>query len=346
MKKIILLILSIFLLIFFTSCNKDKKNYEAELNNNVYAYSEILKNKEGKQLTVICTVFPVYDWCRNIIGGEENERFRLELMMKKGTDMHNFQPSVADLARLNSADLVFYIGGESDKWIEEALAVSKNKSQIRISLMKNMEELMKSVELNSLYRDFKLLEEDHFCEIEQDEGESEYDEHIWLSLNKANMASQIFYGIFSQLDSVNRDTYQENEIVFEEALKKLDKQFRIALAEKPVLLFADRFPFKYFTADYDLPYYAAFPGCSAETEASFSTVISLSEKIKENNLKTIYILENSNTKLADQIIETAGTSTKVKVLNSLQSISESEIRNGVTYLKLMGENLEVLCGND
>lgn len=345
MKRSFCLILSVFLVTAFLSCNKNKNVYQKELNQNIDAFSEILKNKNGEQLTVLCTVFPIYDWCRNIIGDSSNERFSLELLMKKGTDMHNFQPSVADLAKINSADLVFYIGGESDKWIDDVFASSKNKKQIRISLMKNMEELMNTQEKWPVYDSFSLLEEDHFDE-KNDEDEAEYDEHIWLSLNRANMASQIFFSIFSQLDSVNAELYGENEMLFEKSLKKLDEEFKSVLADKPVLLFADRFPFKYFTADYNLPYFAAFPGCSAETEASFATVISLSQKIKENDLKTIYILENSNTKLADQIIQAAGSDTKIKTLNSIQNITAADIENGVTYLKLMGENLEVLSGND
>lgn len=300
--------------------------------------------KNERQLTVLCTVFPLYDWGKSILGGDSNDRFRLELMMKKGTDLHNFQPSVADLAKLNSADILFYIGGESDEWIEDALSSSKNKSQMRFSFMN----LMKEAAGKENSEGINLFEEDDFGEedSEEDHDETEYDEHIWLSLKNASFGIQLFGDIFQKLDPEMAGNYQNRKALYLEDLNKLDNDFKTVLSGRPALLFADRFPFRYFTEDYGLPYYAAFPGCSAETEASFSTVIFLSERVKELGLDTIYILENSSTKLADQIIQTSGADAKIRVLNSMQNINDSDIKNGITYLKLMEKNLEVLRGND
>lgn len=300
--------------------------------------------KDERQLTVLCTVFPLYDWGKSILGGDSNDRFRLELMMKKGTDLHNFQPSVADLAKLNSADILFYIGGESDEWIEDALSSSKNKSQMRFSFM----DFMKEAAGKENSEGINLFEEDDFGEedSEEDHDETEYDEHIWLSLKNASFGIQLFGDIFQKLDPEMAGNYQNRKALYLEGLNKLDNDFKTVLSGRPALLFADRFPFRYFTEDYGLPYYAAFPGCSAETEASFSTVIFLSERVKELGLDTIYILENSSTKLADQIIQTSGTDAKIRVLNSMQNINDSDIKNGITYLKLMEKNLEVLRGND
>lgn len=334
-KVLFLFLISLFTAVAFSGCKKkNKDSYENELDWNARAFRELSEKKANQQLTVLCTVFPIYDWCRAVLGGEANKKFKVELMMKKGTDLHNFQPSVADLAKLNSADVVFYIGGESDQWIEDALVSSRNKSQMRFSLMANIKEASHI----DYFQGLNLLEEDDFGE--------EYDEHIWLSLKNASFSVQLAEGIFQALDPENAEKYQNREASYLEKINELDEEFRRVLSDKPVLLFADRFPFRYFAEEYELPYYAAFPGCSAETEASFATVISLADTVKEKNLKNIYILENSDTRLADQIINAAGTDSKIKVLNSMQNVSDADIKNGVTYLKLMQGNLEVLRGND
>ncbi|MCQ2596425.1 MAG: metal ABC transporter substrate-binding protein [Treponema sp.] len=344
-KTLFLFLMSLFVAVSFVGCKKENKNpADEELNWNARAFRELSEKKDGKQLTVLCTVFPLYDWCKSVLGGDSNSKFKLELMMKKGTDLHNFQPSVADLAKLNSADVLFYIGGESDKWIEEALKSSKNKSQMRFSLMSNINEASKI----DFFEGLSLLEEDDFGEEENEgnEEETEYDEHIWLSLKNASFGVQFMEGVFQNLDPQNAEEYQVRLEKYLESMKQLDEEFKTVLSGNPVLLFADRFPFRYFTEDYDLPYYAAFPGCSAESEASFSTLVTLIETVQKQNLKNIYVLEDSNKKMAAQIIQAAGTDTKIKVLNSMQNVTDIDIRNGVTYLKLMEQNLEALRGND
>ncbi|MCQ2585306.1 MAG: metal ABC transporter substrate-binding protein [Treponema sp.] len=310
-KKICTVIFAAFLIFVFSGCSK--------------------KNGENKKPVVLCSTFPVYDWARNIIG--ESDSFDLQLLNTKGTDMHSFQPSVSDMARISSADFLFYIGGESEVWIKDALSERKNQNQISLSLIDCLgQELM--------FESSEGILEDS----EEEEEDSVYDEHIWLSLKKAGECSAYMAFTFAASDEEHAELYAKKYETYVEELLKLDEEFKFALKDGPVLLFADRFPFLYFAHDYNLTTYAAFPGCSAETEASFRTVIGLADKVKENNLQTVFILENSSSKMADQIIKTAGTETEVKVLNSLQGISMDDIKSGATYIGLMKKNLEVLRG--
>lgn len=313
-RKIFTVIVAAFLVFAFSGCSK--------------------KNGGSKKPVVLCSTFPIYDWARNILKG--SDFFELQLLNTKGTDMHSFQPSISDMARISSADFLIYVGGESEEWIKDALSERKNQNQISLSLIDCLgQELM----LES--------SEGILGEVEEEEDEEPaYDEHIWLSLKKAGECTAFMAFIFSTSDEEHAELYTENYEAYTEELLKLDNEFKSVLGNESVLLFADRFPFLYFAHDYNLTTYAAFPGCSAETEASFRTVIELADKVKENNLQTVYVLENSSSKMAEQIIKTAGTETKIKVLNSLQSITMNDIKNGATYIGLMEENLEVLRGSN
>jgi len=312
MKKIYLALFSVILLTGFTGCNK--------------------KNAENKKPVVICTTFPVYDWCRQILDGTDH--YDLQLLNTKGADMHSFQPSVADMAKLSSADFLFYIGGESEKWIEAALAERKNKNQVSVSMLELLGERAK------IESDEGIFEEEKEAGTEE-EG-PEYDEHVWLSVKNAMGYSIILTSLLAQADEARGQIYFDNLSEYGKNLDDLYRSFEEVLAGGKILLFADRYPFRYFADDYKITCYAAFPGCSAETEASFSTVIGLSKIVKEQNLKRIYVLENSNKKMAEQIINTAGTETEIKVLNSLQSVSLKDVENGATYIGLMEKNLSAL----
>ena len=305
------------------------------------------KNLESSKPVVLCTTFSVYDWCRNILAGTEN--FELQLLNSKGSDMHSFQPSVQDMARLSSADFLFYIGGESEKWIEDVVAEKKNKNQFLISLLELLGEDRKLESSEGIMEKEEPLTEAEqsrsYAPSSEESEKPEYDEHVWLSLKNAVSYCIIFCGIFSEADRENSATYFENFTVYGKQIDTLYCKFRDAFNENTILLFADRFPFRYFTDDYKVKYYAAFPGCSAETEASFSTVINLADIVRENKLDTVYVLENSKGKMAERIIDTAGTDTCVKVLDSIQSVSLSDIDSGKTYLSIMQKNFETIFGN-
>lgn len=290
------------------------------------------KASKSKKPVVLCTSFPVYDWCRNITAG--SEKIDLQLLNTKGTDMHSYSPTIKDMARISSADLVFYIGGESEKWLEEILPRSKNKNQKAVSMMSLLGRLVLQEKNEGIF------------EGEEEGGVPENDEHVWLSLGNASVCCFMMTSYLQALDSDNYDRFFQNSKAYRYELEMTYEVIKGALRDSPVILFADRFPFRYFAEDFGLTCFAAFPGCSAETEASFSTIISLSNVMKENDLSKVYILEKSNPKMAEQIISTSGCKAEIRTLDSMQSVSAEDISAGATYIGIMEKNLEALVGSN
>ena len=281
--------------------------------------------KEGKK--IVCTVFPLYDWTKNVAGEERP----VSLLVKNGTDVHSFQPSAGDVAEILSADLFIYIGGESDEWVEKVLNSAGGEKVRTLCLLDALGDRVKNEEL-----------------AEGMEGEAEEDapdEHIWLSLENALFCTEAICGALSESDSANRDAYRENADRYLETLTALrDEYIRAASgAARETVIFADRFPFRYLTEEMGLDYYAAFSGCSAESEASFKTVIFLAEKADEYLLETLLVTESSDGRLAETV--KAGmklSEPEILTLDSMQSVTESMIENGYTYASVMKNNLAVL----
>lgn len=285
--------------------------------------------------SIVCTTFPQYDWLREIIGAQE-ERFSLTLLLDKGGDLHSYQPTAENIARISSADLFVYVGGESDAWVEDALKGAVNKEMRVVNLMDALGDSVREEE----------LVEGMQCAVEEDEGEEpEYDEHIWLSLKNAAYLTNVLSETIQELDAQNAQEYAANAAAYIEALEALDSEYAdaVAASETKTLLFGDRFPFRYLTEDYGINYYAAFVGCSTETDASFETITFLSGRVDELGLHTILAIEGSDQKIAEIIREnTRDKDQQIQTVNSLQSVTAKEIADGTTYLGAMRENLEVL----
>lgn len=216
-----------------------------------------------KKISVVTTIFPQYDWTRAVIG-DQAENFDLTILLDDGVDLHSYQPTVDDLIRLGSCDLFIYVGGESDAWVEDALKEAVNPDMIVIDLLDAMGDAAKEEEIVE------------GMEAEDEEGEDEeegleYDEHVWLSLRNASVLTQTVADAIAEIDPENAEIYKANAAAYIEQLQALDAEYQAAVDGSAVktLLFADRFPFRYLTDDYGLDYYAAFAGCSAESEASF-----------------------------------------------------------------------------
>lgn len=285
---------------------------------------------EKGTLHIAATVFPIYDWCREILGSETDAE--LTFIMNKGSDLHSFQPSAADMLAIADADLFLYVGGESDEWVEDALKQSVNSDQKSISLMEVLA---------------KEIKEEEIIEGMQAEAEEEpeYDEHVWLSLRNAGKSVRAIADQLCEMDPENAETYQTNAQNYLTKLNDLDQRYTetVRNSETDVLLFGDRFPFRYLVDDYDLTYYAAFNGCSAETEASFETVIFLADKMDEYSLKHVMCIEGSDEKIARTIIaNTSEGSMDVLHLDSMQSVNAKDAAGGVSYLSVMENNLNVL----
>lgn len=295
-----------------------------------------LQNTDGK-IQVVTTIFPEYDWLMSV-AGPNNDAIVPKLLIKNGVDVHSYQPSAKDIVDICTADILMYVGGESDKWITEALKNATNPNMIVL----NLTDLLKQ----NLYEE-EIVEgmETETNDNEADDDEVEYDEHIWFSISNVKICTQSLKDALCKLDSENAEMYSQRLEKYHEKLNELDAKYKEVLssAKFDTLIFGDRFPFRYLTEDYNLKYYAPFPGCSAETEASFETVTFLAEKINELNINNIIILESSKDKLAKTILNASNHKMgNVLVLDSMQSTTLMQIFNGKTYIGTMEDNLEVL----
>ena len=276
----------------------------------------------GEKPRVVVTIYPVCDWARNLLSGCP-DACALQLLLKEGVDMHSFQPSVQDMVAVADCDLLIYVGGESDKWIDEV--EPNNAAQRRLSLL---------AVLGAAALDEEL------AEGMQGEADGAPDEHVWLSPKRARVLCEAIREALRDLDGVDERALDAAWAAYDAKLAALDAEYGavIGSAAGDTVLVADRFPFRYLAEDYGLKYYAAFPGCEAETEASFQTVSFLAGKLDELGLKTVLVIESGDGRLAGTVIAaSADTDRTVRVLHSLQGPS-----GGKDYLTVMRENLEVL----
>ena len=321
----------------------------------------------NKKISIVTTIFPEYDWVREIVGNHA-DKFEITYLMNKGVDLHSYQASAEDIAKVSSADLFIYVGGESDTWAEDAIAEATNKDMKVINLLNSLgsdvkeEEVVEGMAAEDEHdhdhseeakdhdhseeaKDHDHSEEDKDHDHAKEGEEVEYDEHVWLSLKNAQKLVMDIEADIESLDPDNAADYAANAKAYVQKLDELDKEYQKAVDESSVkyILVGDRFPFRYLVDDYGLKYSAAFVGCSAETEASFDTITFLAGKLDELGLKNVVTIENSNQKIAKTIIEnTKNKDQGLLVLNSLQSVSQKEIDGGLTYLSVMKDNLEVL----
>ncbi len=312
----------------------------------------------NKKISIVTTIFPEYDWVREIVGNHA-DKFEITYLMNKGVDLHSYQASAEDIAKVSSADLFIYVGGESDTWAEDAIAEATNKDMKVINLLNSLgsdvkeEEVVEGMAAEDEHdhdhseeaKDHDHSKEDKDHEHAKEGEEVEYDEHVWLSLKNAQKLVMDIEADIESLDPDNAADYAANAKAYVQKLDELDKEYQKAVDESSskYILVGDRFPFRYLVDDYGLKYSAAFVGCSAETEASFDTITFLAGKLDELGLKNVVTIENSDQKIAKTIIEnTKNKDQGLVVLNSLQSVSQKEIDGGLTYLSVMKDNLEVL----
>ncbi len=315
MKKGIALLLTLLLItVCFAACGGEKNPADAAA--------------EGGKLNVVCSIFPQYDFVKAIAGDEVN----LTLLLDSKTDLHSYTPTADDIMKLSKADLFINIGGESDDWAEDVIASAANDKLHVVSLLK----LVDAVEEETLPG---MQEEEEDAEAE--EG-PEYDEHVWTSLKNVIKIIPALTDVLCELDSDNTALYQTNSSAYLAQLQALEAKYSdtIGKAARKTLLFADRFPFRYLADDYGLTCYAAFSGCSAETEASFETMTFLVDTVKEQNLPFVLMIDGSDGSVAETV--SRGSGAEIRVLNSCQSVSPDDIANGASYLTIMENNLSVL----
>ena len=289
-------------------------------------------NKTDK-LSIVTTIFPEYDWVKEVLG-DKADSAEITMLLDNGVDLHSYQPTADDLIKLSDCDLFVYVGGESDGWVEDALKSAANRDRKVINLLEILGDSVKEEETV-----------EGMQEEEEDHEEKEYDEHVWLSLKNAKTLVDAISAALQELDPGNKDTYAANADAYGQKLSALDAEYQAAVSAGTykTLLFGDRFPFRYLVDDYGLSYYAAFAGCSAESEASFETVSFLARKADEGKLPCVLTIEGKNHKIAETIVQnTAGKNQKVLTMDSMQSTTSQDVARGTTYLSLMAKNLDVL----
>ncbi len=296
-------------------------------------------NEAGNgKIQIVTTIFPEYDWVMNVLGDNPAEA-EVTMLLDNGVDLHSYQPTAADILKISTCDMFIYVGGESDEWVEDALQEATNKDMVVINLLDVLGDSVKEEEV------VEGMQEEDEHDHEEEEGETEYDEHVWLSLRNAAILVQNISDSVQSIDPANAETYRNNTASYVEKLNSLDEEYSAAVdnASCKTLLFGDRFPFRYLTDDYGLDYYAAFVGCSAETEASFETITFLSQKVDELGLHAVMTIEGTDHRIADTIVQNTQTKDQqILTLDSMQSTTSRDVQNGITYLSIMEGNLSVL----
>ena len=351
------------------------------------------KKPEQTKLSIVTTIYPEYAWVKEILG-QRVDSVELTLLIKNGVDLHSYKPTAQDIAKIASANMVVYVGGESDKWIKDALAATPKKGRSEINLMEALGDRVKAEEIVEGMQGFETKDEkretkeisseeehhhhhhhheehaeehehehhEHAEEHEHDEHHSEHaeahehhhdheheienDEHVWLSLKNAEIFVQKITVELAKFDLAHASAYKDNATDYIARIKALDGDYRAAIesASRKTILFGDRFPFRYLVDDYGIKYYAAFVGCSAESEASFETIAFLANKMDSDSLPAILTIEKGNKKIANAVLAASKNSKDAQILtiNSMQAVTEQQIAEGESYLSIMQTNLEIL----
>lgn len=328
-KAISFLITAIMIISVFSACSDNSSTQESN----------------DKKISIVTTNFPEYDWVREMMG-EKSANADITMLLDNGVDLHSYQPSADDIRKISECDMFVYVGGESDEWAEDALAEATNKDMKVVNLLEVLGDAVKTEEtVEGMQESEHEHDEDAEEATLEEEHDEEADEHVWLSLRNAQILCSAIAENLSAIDPDNSETYAKNKDDYIKKLASLDTKYEEAVknANQKTLLFADRFPFRYMVDDYGLEYFAAFVGCSAETEASFETITFLANKADEKNLSTILTIESSDGKIAKTVIDnTKKKDQKILVMDSLQSFTSGDAENGVTYISVMEKNLDVL----
>ena len=323
MKKITALLLALFMLVgALAGCGKQNDTNQTD------------------KLSIVTTIFPEYDWVREILG-DKADNAEITMLLDNGVDLHSYQPTADDIVKISDCDLFIYVGGESDEWVEDALRNAANGNMKVINLL---EVLGDSVKTEEIVEGMQEAEHEHE-DAEEHEHEEEADEHVWLSLKNAKMLVRVVSKALQELDPDNKDIYAANADAYVKKLSALDTEYQAAVdaASNKTILFGDRFPFRYLVDDYGLRYYAAFVGCSAETEAGFETISFLAKRVDELKLPCVLTIEGAQHKIAETVVRnTTAKNQRVLTMDSMQSTTSKDVKNGTTYLSVMEKNLSVL----
>ena len=291
-----------------------------------------LQQQKSEKTQVVATIFPLYDFVREIAG----EDAEVKMLLKPGAEVHSYEPTPQDMIAIQNCDVFLYIGGESDEWVRNVLD-SVDTSRMQVVALMDCVEAVEEAESG-----FAWNGEHSHDHNGHDHEDAEYDEHIWTSPKNAMRMIEAINEAMQAADVSHTDAYQGRAELYTEKLHALDSELAQTVkgAKRDLLIFADRFPFLYLARDYGLEYYAAYPGCSSEAEPSAATVAALIEEVKQSGVPVVFYIELSNRLMADTIAEATGTGELL--LHSCQNVSKEEFERGESYLSLMGQNIENL----
>ena len=317
MKRLLSIVLAVVLSLSLCACSKQKR--------------------QNEKLTIVTTVFAVYDFAREIGG----DCIDAKLLLKPGAEAHSYEPTPQDIVSISESDVFIYVGGENDEWVEEILESIDTDGITCLKLMdcidkKYAEEEVEGMEVHEHHEEEENPDEEHGEEHE------EWDEHVWTSPVNAIAISSRMMDVFSRLDSKNAAVYKKNFNEYSEKLSHLDTQIRevISGSKRKKIIFGDRFPLRYFVEEYGLSYYAAFPGCASNNEASAATIAFLVDKVREDDIPVVFKIELTNENMAKTIAEE--NNAKILTFYSMHNISKDDYDNGESYYSLMNKNLESL----
>lgn len=283
--------------------------------------------KPSEKLSVVTTIFPAYDFARQVFG----DTAEVTMLLKPGTESHTYDPTARDIIKINDCDLFIYNGGESDSWVEGILEAAEGVKTLR---------MMDSVET---------LEEEHIEGMESTEerhehgeaDEAEYDEHIWTSPKNAAEIVESIKSAAEEMAPENKELYDSAADKYIKEINRLDSDFKQLFdGESRYFVFGDRFPLLYFFREYKLNYCAAFPGCGSETEPSARTISFLLDKLDEDAVRTVFYIELSNHKLADTLAAEKGIG--AEEFHTCHNITAEDFEAGESYVSLMRRNYKML----
>lgn len=299
------------------------------------------ESDDGK-ISVVTTIFPQYDFVRQIAGDSVD----LKMLLKPGEETHSYEPTPQDIIAIQNSDIFIYVGGENDAWVEDILDSMPKAGMVTLKLMDCVDTLEEEhvegmqEQPGHTHED----EEDAHHEDKEEEAHSvhEIDEHVWTSPVNASQIVEQIKDLLVESDPDNEQVYEANAAAYEEELAELDEEFRSVVdsAERSLVIFGDRFPFRYFADEYGLDYYAAFPGCASDTEPSAATMAFLINKVREEKVPAVLKMELSNENIASAIAEATGT--EVRTFYSCHNLTAEEFEEGETYLSMMQKNVETL----
>ncbi|MEA4869407.1 MAG: metal ABC transporter substrate-binding protein [Christensenella sp.] len=287
----------------------------------------------GSGISIVSTVFPAFDFARQITAGTDAQ---VTMLLQLGEEVHSFDPTSQDIIRIQNANLFAYVGGENDAWVNSVLS-GLDKSVHTFKMM-----------------DYVTLYEEELVEGMQPEAKDaapteaagtdahEWDEHVWTAPINAIAIVKAMTAELVSIDPVNAATYQANADAYVKQLEALDQSFRdvVSDAAHKTVVFADRFPARYFVEEFGLRYYAAFPGCSADTEPSAATVAALIDHVKSEKIPVVFYIELSNQQMANTVAEATGA--KPMLFHTCHNVTKAEFESGATYLSLMQNNVKAL----